>query len=52
MLEKRPRADMEGFVPCPADQKREEKYARRRSIELRNRAAIRNNEKVYDSALE
>ena len=52
MLQNRPRADMEGFVPCPADQKREEKYARRRSIELRSRAAIRNNEKVYDSALE
>jgi hypothetical protein len=51
MLAKRPRADMEGFEACPTDQRREEKYAMRRRVELRNRQAIREGRKVYDDAL-
>lgn len=48
-LAKRPRADMPGFVPSPTDQRREAKFAQRREIELRNRAAIRAGQKVYDT---
>jgi hypothetical protein len=49
MLAKRPRGDeLAGFVPCETDQRREAKYAERRQIELRNREAIRQGEKVYD----
>jgi hypothetical protein len=48
MLEKRPRADMPGFLPCDVDQRREEKYTIRREVELRNREAIRDGRKVYD----
>jgi hypothetical protein len=47
-LAERPRADMPGFVPCAADQAREEKFRLRREIELRNRAAIAGGRKVYD----
>jgi hypothetical protein len=43
-----PRADMAGFVPCEADQARLVRYEQRRRIELRNRAAIRDGQKVYD----
>jgi len=39
---------MPGFVPSEPDQRREIKYAQRRDIELRNRDAIRQGEKVYD----
>jgi hypothetical protein len=39
---------MTGFVACPADQRREAKYAERRKIESRNRDAIREGEKAYD----
>ena len=48
-LAKRPRGDaLAGFVPCQADQRREQKFAARRKIELRNREAIRRGEKLYD----
>jgi len=47
-LRRRPRADMPGFVPSEPDQRREIKYAQRPAIELRNRDAIRQGEKVYD----
>ena len=47
-LAERPRGDMPGFVPCPADQGREEKYAAREGEEARCRAAIRNGGKAYD----
>jgi hypothetical protein len=48
MLIGRPRADMPGFRPCPLDQTRQERYAMRQRVELRNRRAIRAGEKVYD----
>ena len=48
MLARRPRADMPGFQPCEVDCRREEKYAARRSVEARNREAIRAGMKVYD----
>jgi len=48
MLGRRPRADMPGFQPCEVDLRREQKYARRRQAELRNREATRTGEKVYD----
>ena len=48
MLKKRPRADMPGFVPCPTDQRRQVKYARRRRIEATIRQAIRAGNRVYD----
>jgi len=50
MLAKCPREDMPGSVPCEVDRRREAKYAMRRQIELRNRAAIRAGQKVYDNA--
>jgi len=48
MLAKRPRADMPGFTPCDKDLRREEKYAKRRQAEARNREAIRSKKKAYD----
>ncbi len=48
MLQKRPRADMPGFEPCQTDRKRQQKYALREKIELRNRNAISNGTKAYD----
>lgn len=50
-LNERPRADMDGFIPCEADRLRQEKYEIRRQIELRNREAILNGEKVYDTCV-
>lgn len=47
-LARRPRADMPGFIPSLPDQRREAKYAVRREIEMKNRAAIRTGGKVYD----
>jgi len=49
-LEKSPRADMPGFVPCPKDQSRLAKYAERRKIELKNRQAIGEGKKFYEAA--
>jgi len=48
MLAKRPRVDMPGFVPCPADRKRNAKYALRQQAERQNRQAIREGRKRYD----
>ncbi|NQV33165.1 MAG: hypothetical protein HQ515_10750 [Phycisphaeraceae bacterium] len=39
-LQTRPRADMEGYVPCEVDQQREQKYAKREQIEYQNRQAL------------
>jgi hypothetical protein len=47
-LKKRPRADMEGFVPCETDRRRLAKYERLHALEMRNRKAIREGRKVYD----
>ena len=49
MLAKRPRADMDGFVPCEWHRKVLAKYQRRREIELANRKAIREGKKLYDA---
>jgi hypothetical protein len=49
-LEKSPRPDMPGFIPCAKDQERLAKYDERRKIELRNREAIRTGKRVYDAA--
>jgi len=48
MLAKRPRADMAGFQPCAIDRQRDERYGARKTIEARNRAAIRTGQHVYD----
>ena len=47
-LRKRPGPDAEGFVACEVDRWREEKYAKRREVEQRNREAMRSGGKVYD----
>jgi len=52
MLEQRPRADMPNFQPCATDQQRQQKYANRQQVELRNRAAIAAGDKVYDVPLD
>ena len=49
-LMKNPNPDAEGFVACAADQQRERKYEARAEIERRNRQAIREGRKVYDTA--
>ena len=50
ILESQPRGDdMEGFVACPVDQRRQQKYAERQEAEARNREAIRIGTKVYDN---
>ena len=49
-LKKNPNPDAEGFVACEADQQRERKYEVRAEIERRNRQAIREGRKAYDSA--
>ena len=47
-LKATPRCDMEGFVPCAADQAREVRYQRRLESERRIYDAIRTGHKVYD----
>jgi hypothetical protein len=47
-LAARPRGDMREFQACPVDMAREEKYTARKQEELRFRAAITNDRKVYD----
>ncbi len=48
-LEERPRADMQGFVPCEKDRERAAKYSARVEQERRCRAAICAGERVYDT---
>ncbi|AQT67133.1 translocation protein TolB [Anaerohalosphaera lusitana] len=48
-LEQRPRADMDGYVPCEKDLRRQEFYEKREEIERANRKAIREKAKKYDS---
>jgi len=48
-LAEKPRADMEGFTPCPIDQNRQGRYSLQRENELLRRAAIRNDDKIYDT---
>jgi len=47
-LAARPRGDIDGFEMCQTDQDREAKYLARHTLELANRAAIREGRKVYD----
>ena len=47
-LKKKPRCDMEGFVPCEADRKRLEKFDYLDGIEKKYRRAIRTGKKLYD----
>jgi hypothetical protein len=47
-LKKVPRADMDGFVPCKKDCQRLEKYNHRAQIELDNRKAILEGQRLYD----
>lgn len=48
MLEARPRADMDGFIACDAHLQVQKRYQTRLAVELRNRAALRDGEAVYD----
>jgi len=48
-LVQRPRGDAREMQACDADQRREEKYVSRQTIEARNRAAIRSGGKAYDA---
>jgi len=47
-LQKTPRADMPGFVPCVVDQRREERYLTGRKREAMARQAIRESRRYYD----
>ena len=49
MLQERPRADMPGFQACTVDRERQQEYVMRQQIELRNRRAIRQGQKLYDT---
>ncbi len=49
MLQRRPRADMAGFEPCPTDLRRQQTYADRSRIEQENRLAICRGERRYDT---
>jgi len=51
-LQKVPRADMDGFVPCEKDRQRLAKYDRRADIERENRKAILTGKKLYDKDFE
>jgi hypothetical protein len=46
---KNPNPDADGFAACEADQQRNRKYEMRAQIERRNREAIRDGRKVYDT---
>jgi len=50
-LKEKPRADMEGFVPCEKDREREAKYQDRLAAERAVYKAIRSGKKVYDPGL-
>jgi len=49
MLQEHPRVDMPGFKPCAEDQQKLDFHAGRRKMEIRNREAIANGARVYDS---
>jgi len=51
-LEQHPRADMAGFEACAKDQQRQQDYNKRQNIEIMNRQAIYNGQKLYDSYTE
>ena len=48
-LRKTPRCDMDGFVPCADDMKREKRYQRRLEAERRAYDAIKAGRKIYDA---
>ncbi|MCP4375536.1 MAG: hypothetical protein GY794_05095 [bacterium] len=48
MLKKTPRADMDGFKPCPEHARRLAKYHRLEALEAANRKAILNGTRHYD----
>ena len=48
-LKKNPNPDSAGFVACETDLQRDRKYEQRAEIERKNRAAIRDGRKVYDT---
>ena len=50
MLKKTPRADMDGFKPCPEHARRLAKYHRLEALEAANRKAILTGAKHYDPA--
>ena len=47
-LQKTPRAEMDGFIPCEEHRQALKKYVEWATIEAKNRSAINNGEKVYD----
>jgi hypothetical protein len=47
-LKKKPRCDMDGFVPCETDLKRDRRYRKRLDAERKNYEAIRSGKKLYD----
>jgi len=52
MLQKTPRGDMDGFVPCEDHRRRLAKYEHRQREEKRHRKALLAGKKVYDEGLE
>ncbi|MEI6807481.1 MAG: hypothetical protein WCN95_02075 [bacterium] len=50
ILEASPRPDMPGFVPCPTDKARLDKYDERRRLEAKSRQAIRDGKKFYEAS--
>jgi len=50
-LTERPRADMEGFVPCETDLQRETRYQARLAQEREVYRAVRDGRKIYDVGL-
>ena len=48
-LKQKPNPDADGFVACETDQQRERKYETRAEIERRNREAIREGRKFYET---
>jgi len=51
-LKEKPRADMDGFVPCEDHRRRLAKYEHREREEKRHRKALREGRKVYDEGLD
>lgn len=48
-LSRRPRGDTEDFEACDLDRQRQEKYAMRHRVELKNREAIRTGTRLYEA---